>query len=768
MRGTDFRMLNDLVDVSQEYARVQNSFFIADRLTAFDPATGEGTLRWRRDLRGSRLAFDHANFPFKGADDSGTFPEAEYPRDPELPLAVSFVGPRTIRLRLRTSIVEKRTEASLMLVGEPAADGSWRARPAGDATVFEGAFGSLIVRSDPFQLEFRDASGTLVTRSTVTAQHNTLLNTDPTPLSFVERLADLGRQVALSLDLAPDERVYGCGESFTRLNKRGQKVVLWATDAHGAQSARMYKPIPFFLSSRGFGVFVHTTAPLTCDFGHDFDGAATLHVGEDELDLFVFLGNPKEVLDAYTTLTGRGPLPPLWSFGLWMSRITYFSESEVRTVAARLRSERIPSDVLHLDTGWFETDWRCDYRFSPSRFPDAPGMIADLKAMGIRVCLWQIPYFTPNNVFFPEIVAKGYAIRDGNGGLPTRDAIIDFSNPAAAKWYQERLAGLLRLGVGAIKVDFGEAVPIDGILASGRSGFFEHNLYPLRYNQTAAEVTREVTGENVIWARSAWAGSQRYPLHWGGDAENSDSAMAATLRAGLSLGLCGFSFWSHDAGGFAERTPRALYRRWLPFALLTSHTRCHGAPPKEPWEYDAAFVDDFRRATELKYALMPYVYAQAKDCSERGLPMLRPLFLEYPDDPTSWLVEDEYLFGRDLLVAPLFEETTRRRVYLPPGQWVDYQTGASYDGGWHEIAAGEIPIVLLARVGAAIPRAAVAQSTDEIDWSSLELATFGAGDGAEGLVCLPSEGTLRRVRVAGGAVAEDPFGGRVRWTVRPT
>lgn len=202
--------------------------------------------------------------------------------------------------------------------------------------------------------------------------------------------------------------------------------------------------------------------------------------------------------------------------------------------------------------------------------------------------------------------------------------------------------------------------------------------------------------------------------------------------------------------------------------MLTSHTRCHGAPPKEPWEYDPAFVDDFRRATELKYSLMPYVYAQAKDCSERGLPMLRALFVEQPDDPTSWLVEDEYLFGRDLLVAPLFEETTQRPVYLPPGQWVDYQTGKTYEGGrWHTIAAGEIPIVLLARAGAAIPRAAVAQSTADIDWSSLELAAFGLGE-VEGLVCLPSDGELRRVRVAGGSVVEDPYAGRLRWRVTRT
>jgi len=274
-----------------------------------------------------------------------------------------------------------------------------------------------------------------------------------------------------------------------------------------------------------------------------------------------------------------------------------------------------------------------------------------------------------------------------------------------------------------------------------------------------------VTGDSIIWARSAWAGSQRYPLHWGGDAENTNSAMAATLRGGLSFGLSGFTYWSHDAGGFVERAPRDLYRRWLAFGVLTSHTRTHGAPPREPWEYDEAFVVDFRRAVELKYALMPYIWAQSRASSERGWPMLRALFFEHPEDPTSWLVEDEYMFGSDLLVAPLFENgATARQVYLPPGQWYDYQTGRAYEGArWHTIAAGEIPIVLLARAGAAIPHAAIAQHTGVIDWTNIQLRAFGA-DAAAGLVALP-DGPVREVRVTGTRVESDPFAGRVTWRV---
>jgi alpha-D-xyloside xylohydrolase len=370
-------------------------------------------------------------------------------------------------------------------------------------------------------------------------------------------------------------------------------------------------------------------------------------------------------------------------------------------------------------------------------------------------------------------VEKGLAVRDPRGNIPYEDAVLDFTNPAAVEWYQGKIAGLLKLGVGAIKVDFGEAAPMNGQYASGRTGWYEHNVYPLLYNRAVAEITREVTGENIIWARSAWAGSQRYPLHWGGDAANSDTGMAGTLRGGLSLGLSGFTFWSHDIGGFVKKTPEELYRRWLPFGMLTSHTRSHGAPPKEPWEYGPDFTDAFRRADDMRYRLMPYIYAQAKDASERGLPMLRALFIEYPHDPGSWLVEDEYLFGSDILVAPLMVKgTTGRDVYLPPGEWVDYQTGRTYAGGWHAIEGGEIPVVMLVRSGAVIPRIALAQSTADMDWSALELVTFG-DDAVEahGLVCLPSDNVVHEVVVAresGGAFAleSNPLEGRTTLIVR--
>ena len=542
-------------------------------------------------------------------------------------------------------------------------------------------------------------------------------------------------------------------------------------------------------------------------------------------------------------------MPPLWSFGTWMSRITYFSEAEGRDVARKLRENKIPSDVIHFDTGWFGVDWQCDYAFAADRFDNPRQMLTDLRSQGFRTCLWQLPYFTPKNKFFPELVERGLYVRNGKGQLPYEDVVLDFTNPETVQWYQEKLGNLIEMGVGAIKVDFGEGAPLDAIYANGRSGLYEHNLYPLRYNKTVAEVIKKIHGENIIWARSAWAGSQRYPLHWGGDAattetgfegtirsglsiglsgfcfwsndiggikvdfgegapldaiyangrsglyehnlyplrynktvaevikkihgENiiwarsawagsqryplhwggdaatTETGFEGTIRSGLSIGLSGFCFWSNDIGGFVTQSPESLYRRWLPFGFLTSHSRVHGAPPTEPWYYGKEFTDYFRRCAELKYKLMPYVYAQSKECTENGWPMLRALLLEYPDDPGAWLVEDEYMFGSNLLVAPMLEEGSGRDVYLPGRQkWIDYQTGKVYAPGWNHIECGTLPIVILVKDGSAIPHIPVAQCTDQMKWDKITWKKYLADEKkAEGLLCLPQDGQLQRISI---------------------
>ena len=743
-----FGILNEPIDISPDFKDFQNTYYLADSLSSFDPSSATGKIAYRRFEYGTRQAFNNMMGVLSPVR-ANEFPVYEYEASPHLDFSIEFISPRTIRIRANSGYEVPDNTPSLMLVdGKAPQDDSWTYEKTREGYQYSSAYGKVVIETMPWHVRVYDKEGKLLTSTLHYSDVAGVTYTPVLPFSFVRRASDYSRSFSATFHLSPGEKIFGCGESFTSFNKRGQKVVLYADDANGVQNEAMYKPIPFYMSSRGYGVFMHTTTPITCDFGKYYSEANAMMIGDETLDLFVFMGTPKEILQEYTALTGRANMPPLWSFGFWMSRITYFSQEEGLAVADNLRVHQIPADVLHFDTGWFETDWRCDYKFSPSRFPDAGQMIRDLDQKGIKISLWQLPYFVPKNSLFQEIIDKGLYVKSPSGNLPYEDAVLDFSNPATVTWYQDKIKSLLELGVGAIKVDFGEAAPLNGIYASGRTGFFEHNLYPLRYNKAVADITQEVTGENIIWARSAWTGSQRYPLHWGGDAANTNNAMAATLRGGLSLGVCGFSFWSHDVGGFVQSAPEDIYRRWTPFGMLSSHVRSHGAPPTEPWEYGEDFMNAFRKADDMRYMLMPYIYAQARECSNEGWPMFRALFVEFPDDQGSWLVDDEYLLGSQMLVAPLLESVTSRDVYLPAGNWIDYQTGTTYDGGWHHIEAGEIPIVVLVREGSVIPHIALAQSTAFMDWSRIELRVYGPDpEQATGLLCLPSDNTLRKLGI---------------------
>jgi len=762
------QVLGDPPDVSQDFQKLENVYFIGSRVTSFDTSTGQGTLQWDRYTRSTTLAFNKMDVGFTRKLMPGEFPTTEYDQDPVLPFSIAFVSPRTIRLRMSTRTVPITETQSLMLAGPVPNDTSWRVEQNEREVIYTSAYGRVRINKQPWRIEIYDQRGRLLTRTQNFGEPYTFFTT--IPFSFVRRSNDLARRIAATFELQHDEKIFGCGESFTRFDKRGQRLLVSTRDGMGTQNEWMYKPIPFFLSSNGYGMFVHTSAPLTFDVGKYYDAHNTIYSGDENLDLFIFLGEPKDVLSEYTALTGRSPVPPLWSFGFWMSRATYNSAQQVREVAQQLRAHQVPADVIHIDTGWFETEWRSDYRFSTTRFPDPAKLMGDLKQQGFHISLWQYPYFTSKNELWKEIVAKGYHVKNEGGQLPSDDATLDLSNPEAVKWYQNKVRDLLKLGVGAIKIDFGEQAPLTGQYTSGLSGWYEHNLYPLRYNKIVAEVTKETTGEDIVWARSAWAGSQRYPVHWGGDAENTDSAMAASLRGGLSFGLSGFTYWSHDVGGFVQRPSRDLYRRWMAWGALSSHVRAHGIPPREPWEYDSGLTDDFRRALNLRYSLMPYIYAQAKDSSARGFPMLRPLFFEYPDDPGSWTIDDQYLFGSDLLVAPMFTSGDRRKVYVPPGAWIDYQTGRVYEGArWHEIATGAIPIVLLVKNHSVLPHIKVAQSTKDMDWDNVELRVFST-DNAEvkGLFTRPGGDVQTLALVPRGrsfVLAQDPQAGKVKWTI---
>ena len=735
-------------DMSGDFSDLSNTYFLADSLAAFDVAKGEGLVNWKRYRLSPRQAFNlNGYWPVRMQ--MLDFPDAAYDNDPNLQLKVDFVSPRCVRIRMLTSPIAapRKDSESPMLAGPVPSSASWRSVGNGTVVAYETEYGRLEIQRHPFRLVLKDRQGRIMTQTRHVIDNDSS-QVKLLPFSFIKRGSDNSRAVNPVFTLAPGERIYGCGESFTSLNKVGQKVQLSVTDPQGPETDGQYKPVPFFFSNRGYGIFMHTSAPVTCDFGASYIGADRLFMADEQLDLFVFFGSPKDILYEYTALTGRSPMLPLWSFGTWMSRITYFSQEEGLDIARQLRKHKIPADVIHFDTGWFGVDWQCDYQFAKDRFPDPVGMLKQLSKDGFHTCLWQVPYFTPKNRFFREIVDRNLHVRNADGGMTYEDAVLDFTNPETVQWYQQKIEGLMRQGVSTIKCDFGEAAPYNGFYHNGRGGLYEHNLYPLRYNKALWEqVERSHPGEGIIWARSAWAGSQRYALHWGGDAATTNTGLLGDLRGGLSFGLSGFSFWSHDMGGFVTASPEDIYRRWLPFGFLSSHTRAHGAPPTEPWLISESFTKAFRQCAEMKYKLMPYVYAQAKDCSERGLPMVRALLVEFPEDKGAWLVEDEYMFGSQMLVAPLMESGTERDVYLPRGKWIDYQNGKVYDGGWQTIKSGEIPAIILVRDGSLIPHVPLAQRTDQIQWDKVELRPYKAdAKQCTGLLYKPGDKQLQTIK----------------------
>jgi alpha-D-xyloside xylohydrolase len=545
-------------------------------------------------------------------------------------------------------------------------------------------------------------------------------------------------QAFASFDLRHDERVYGFGEGYGPLDKRGSRQRLWLQEAFSNSAPAAYKQAPFYLSSRGYGMFVNTSNALNFRVGELEHTALSVTVEDaDFLDLyFVYGPSVKEILPRYAQITGRPAVPPKWTFGLWMGRITYERQEEVEEVAKALRERRIPCDVLHLDTGWFERESVCDLKFGRERFPDPAGMLEKLRRAGLRASLWQWPNMVVDSEMFAEGREGGYLAKRENGaayletGYNEDAGFIDYSNPEAVEWVKGKFRDLFGMGVAAIKTDFGEGAPPDAFY-HGVPGEAMHNLYPLLYNRAVFEVTEEFAGEGrgVVWSRSAWSGSQRYPVHWSGDGIARFEDLACVLRAALSFGLTGFPFYSHDIGGFVGVPSPELYVRWAQLGLFSSHARCHGAPPREPWAYGEEAEAIFRFYDELRYRLLPYIYTEAVECARSCLPMVRPLFLEFGEDPTTRAVEDQYLFGRNLLVAPILDESDRRLLYLPAGRWIDYWTKEVLEGGcWIEREAPLDVLPLYVRGGTVLPHGPVVQYVDELPCDPLTVELYAPSE----------------------------------------
>ena len=549
----------------------------------------------------------------------------------------------------------------------------------GDGLVLSGPGVAVRVRERPFGFTVLGEGGHLAAR---TAEH--VRQTDGLPLAPALRL-DPHPVLSLALDGRP---VHGFGEQFAAFDLRGRSLLLRVADAMGTATGLAYKPAPVWHAAGHLG-FLHTGAVVHADVGQTVPDALVLGADDPAFDLFLVAHpDPRERLRRYTALTGRAPEPPDWSLGFWLGRCRYHSAAEMLAVADRLVAEDVPAEVLHCDPDWLRVDrLNCDFDWNTDRFGEPEEFVAALRERGLRLSLWELPYLDPLSPLHAEALAGGHLVVDAAGdpvpvqGTPTPDgrprALVDMGSAATREWWGKLHRPLLDAGVAVFKTDFGEGLP-DGAALTGVPPAHAHNLYPLRYHAAVAEAGGE-HGASLIWARAGWAGSQRYPTGWAGDAAATVDGMRATLRGGLNAAVSIPGWWSHDIGGFsAGRESPALYARWFQFGALSPMMRAHGLHPREPWAFGPRVLDIAREFVKLRVRLRPYLRRLAREAAVDGLPVLRPLALEFPDDPDAAAVDDAFLLGPDLLVVPVFSDATgpvRRTYHLPAGEWRDLITG---------------------------------------------------------------------------------------------
>lgn len=545
------------------------------------------------------------------------------------------------------------------------------------------------------------------------------------------------------LSLTVGELVYGMGERFTPFVKNGQSIDIWNADG-GTSTEQSYKNIPFYLTNKGYGVLVNHPEKVSFEVGTEMVTRTEFSVKGSYLDYFLINGpSMKEVLVKYTDLTGKPSLPAPWTFGLWLSTsfTTDYDEDTVMSFVNGMLDRGIPLRTFHFDCFWMKEFHWTDLIWDSRVFPDPKGMLERIKAKGLNICVWINPYIAQESILFDEGMEKGYFIKRTNGQVWQWDmwqagmAIVDYTNPEAWKWFQDKLEVLLDMGVDCFKTDFGERIPVENVTYyDGSEPVKMHNYYTYLYNQCVFELLerKRGKGEAVLFARSATVGGQKFPVHWGGDCWSDYESMEESLRGGLSLMMSGFGFWAHDIGGFENTSTADVYKRWVAFGLLSSHSRLHGSSSyRVPWVYDDEAVDVVRFFTRFKAKLMPYLYKTSIDTSKSGIPAMRSMVMEFTEDKTCHYVDKQYMLGDNLLVAPIFNDQSMAEYYLPKGTWTSLFTGEVKQGGcWINEKHSYLSIPLMVKENSIVALGSCDERPDYDYGSGAEIRIYALTDGA--------------------------------------
>src|SRR5262245_42134679 len=588
-------------------------------------------------------------------------------------------------------------------------------------------------------------------------------------------IASSGRAVRVWKRLRDDEQVYGFGEKTGSLNKRGRQLggysyTMWNSDtfAYGTDTDPIYVSVPFYLVLRGgrtYGVFLDNTFRSNFDVGHTSPGLLSFGAEGGELDYYLIYGpDPKRVIQRYTDMTGHMPLPPRWALGYHQCRYSYYPESRVRFIARNFRERAIPADVIWLDIHY--QDGYKPFTWDRQRFPDPAALVADLRRDGFHVVPIVDAHPKRETGYLPYDTgtAGDHWVKNADGSVyvapvwpsqaernPGPSVFPDFSKPAAREWWGSLYKMFTDIGITGIWNDMNEPAVFEtptGTMPLDVRHFGDgqptdhreiHNVYGLLNTQPTSEGLRRrrPTERPVVLSRASFAGGQRYSAFWPGDNVSSWEHFRATIPMLTGMGLSGLPFVGSDIGGFAGTPSAELYTRWLQAGVFYPFMRTHttlGTPDQEPRSYARSHEAINRSAIELRYQLLPEIYNLVAESAATGLPAMRPLVLEYPDDSRTWGLDDEFMLGRDLLLAPVLQEAQRERdLYLPKSEWFDFWTGRRYEGGKNvriPVTLDSIPIFV--RAGAFVFRQPVVQHTGEMGGKPLEVHVFSAAasDGA--------------------------------------